>query len=140
MTESRSTESVNNSASTSTSRHWTPVSHAKFEVEKFDGSSNIGMRRCEVKDMLVQMNQHFTLRDKPDDLDELEWARANRKACSSIRLCLATEEKYAFTEYEIAKKLWKALEDKFMTMSIENRLYLRKMLFSLDYIKGISIN
>ncbi|GMP35489.1 hypothetical protein CsSME_00007899 [Camellia sinensis var. sinensis] len=52
MAESRSTESVSNSASPSTSRHWTPVSHAKFEVEKFDGSSNFSMWRCEVKDML----------------------------------------------------------------------------------------
>ncbi|GMP53679.1 hypothetical protein CsSME_00019075 [Camellia sinensis var. sinensis] len=98
------------------------------------------MWRCEVKDMLVQMNLHFTLGDKPDDLDEIEWERVNLLACSSIRLCLAKEEKYAFTEYDIAKKLWKALEDKFMTKSIENRLYLRKRLFRFDYIKGISMN
>ena len=116
------------------------MSHAKFEVEKFDGSSNFGMWRCEVKDMLVQMNLHFTLGDKPDDMDEIEWERVNLLACSSIRLCLAKEEKYAFTEYDIAKKLWKALEDKFMTKSIENRLYLRKRLFRFDYIKGISMN
>ncbi|GMP62704.1 hypothetical protein CsSME_00024701 [Camellia sinensis var. sinensis] len=98
------------------------------------------MWRCEVKDMLVQMNLHFTLGDKPDDLDEIEWERVNLLACSSIRLCLAKEEKYAFTEYDIAKKLWKALEDKFMTKSIESRLYLRKRLFRFDYIKGISMN
>ena len=54
-TETRSTESTSNRAITSNSRHWTPVSHAKFEVEKFDGSNNFGMWRCKVKDMLVQM-------------------------------------------------------------------------------------
>ncbi|KAL7181375.1 hypothetical protein ACSBR1_040290 [Camellia fascicularis] len=139
-TETRSTESVSNPASTSNSRYWTPVSHAKFEIEKFDGSSNFGMWRCEVKDMLVQMNLHFILGDKPDDLDEIEWEKVNLLACSSIRLCLTKEEKYAFTDYDITKKLWKALEDKFMTKSIENRLYLKKRLFRFDYKKGILMN
>ena len=122
-TETRSTESISNPATTSNSRHWTPVSHAKFEVEKFDRSSNFGMWRCDVKDMLVQMNLHFTLGDKPDDLDEIEWEKVNLLACSSIRLYLEKEEKYSFTEYDTMKELWKALEDKFMTKSIEHRLY-----------------
>ena len=64
----------------------------------------------------------------------------NLLACSSIRLCLTKEEKYAFTEYDIAKDLWKALEDKLMTKSIENRLYLKYRLFHFDYKKAISMN
>lgn len=64
----------------------------------------------------------------------------NLLVCSSIRLCLVKEEKYTFTEYDIAKELWKALEDKFMTKSIENRLYLKKRLFRFNYKKGISMN
>ena len=139
-TQTRSIESISNPATTSNSRHWTPVSYTKFEVEKFDGNSNFGMWRCEVKDMLVQMNLHFTLGDKPDDLNEIEWEKVNLLACSSIRLCLAKEEKYTFTEYDTAKELWKAMEDKFMTKSIENQLYLKKRLFHFDYKKGISMN
>ncbi|KAL7227602.1 hypothetical protein ACSBR1_022465 [Camellia fascicularis] len=139
-TKRRLAEFTSSPAATNNSRYWTPVSHAKFEVEKFDGSSNFDMWRCEVKDMLVQMNLHFTLRDKPDDLDGIEWEKVNLLACSSIRLSLAKEEKYAFTDYDIAKKLWKLLEDKFMTKSIENRLYLKKRLFHFDYKKDISMN
>jgi cell division cycle protein 20 (cofactor of APC complex) len=47
-----------------------PVLSIKFEVEKFDGKGNFGMWKCEVMDMLVQMNLDFTLEDKPEDLDE----------------------------------------------------------------------
>jgi len=47
-----------------------PVSSTKFEVEKFDGKGNFGMWKCEVMDILVQMNLDFTLEDKPEDLDD----------------------------------------------------------------------
>ena len=47
-----------------------PVSSTKFEVEKFGGKGNFGMWKCEVMDMLVQMNLDFTLEYKPHDLDE----------------------------------------------------------------------
>ncbi|XP_028124702.1 putative receptor-like protein kinase At3g47110 [Camellia sinensis] len=49
-------------------------------------------------------------------------------------------QKRRSTPYDIAKDLWKALEDKFMAKSIENRLYLKKRLFRFDYKKGISMN
>lgn len=83
-TERRSAESTSSLAVTSNSGCWTPMFYAKFEVEKFDGSNNFGMWRCEVKDMLVQMNLYFTLGDKPDDLDEIEWEKVNLLTCSSI--------------------------------------------------------
>nr|TKR78591.1 hypothetical protein D5086_0000281560 [Populus alba] len=117
-----------------------PVSNTKFEVEKFDGKGNFGMWKCEVMDMLVQMNLDFTLEDKPEDLDEKSWERINRLACSSIRLCLVKDQKYAFSEQNSAKELWQALEDKFMKKSIENRLYLKKRIFRFQHKKGTSMN
>jgi cell division cycle protein 20 (cofactor of APC complex) len=62
-------------------------------VEKFDGKGNFGMWKCEVMDMLVQINLDFTLEDKPEDLDDKSWKRINRLACSSIRLCLVKDQK-----------------------------------------------
>jgi cell division cycle protein 20 (cofactor of APC complex) len=61
-----------------------PVSSTKFEVEKFDGKGNFGMWKCEVMDMLIQMNLDFTLEDKPEDLDDKSWERINQLACNSI--------------------------------------------------------
>nr|TKR74783.1 hypothetical protein D5086_0000291950 [Populus alba] len=117
-----------------------PVSRTKFEVEKFDGKGNFGMWKCEVMDMLVQMNLDFTLEDKPEDLDEKSWERINRLACSSIRLCLVKDQKYIFSEQNSAKELWQALEDKFMKKSIENCLYLKKRIFRFQHKKGTSMN
>ena len=82
------------------------VFNAKFEVEKFDGTNNFGMWQCEVMDVSI-----------------------NRQACSTIRLCLAKDQKYFFMRETKAKELWKMLEDKYMTKSVENCLYLKKKLF-----------
>ena len=38
-----------------------------------------------------------------------------------------------------AKELWKMVEDKYMTKNVENRLYLKKKLFRLQYCAGISM-
>ena len=91
-------------------------------------------------DMLVQMNLDFTLEDKPEDLDEKSRERINRLACSSIRLCLVKDQKYAFSKQNSANELWQALEDKFMKKSIENRLYLKKRIFHFQHKKGTSMN
>ena len=39
-----------------------------------------------------------------------------------------------------AKELWKKLEDKYMTKSVENHLYLKKKLFRFQYRVGISMS
>ena len=105
------------------------ISNAKFEVEKYDGTNNFGMWQSEVMDILYQQELDVTLEEKPEDISEKDWVKMNRQACSSIRLCLAKDKKY-FVMYEtVAKDLWRKLEDKYMTKSMENRLYLKKKLF-----------
>ena len=37
------------------------------------------------------------------------------------------------------KSLWKKLEDKYMTKSIENHLYLKRKLSRFQYVEGTSI-
>eukprot|EP00268_Persea_americana_P009428 TRINITY_DN13788_c0_g4_i2.p1 TRINITY_DN13788_c0_g4~~TRINITY_DN13788_c0_g4_i2.p1 ORF type:complete len:117 (+),score=26.76 TRINITY_DN13788_c0_g4_i2:400-750(+) len=38
-----------------------------------------------------------------------------------------------------AKELWQKLEEKYMTKSLENRIYLKKKLFRFEYHQGISM-
>lgn len=116
------------------------ISGAKFDVEKFDGKSNFGMWQCEVMDVLIQHELDFALGDKPDNCDEQEWDRINRQTCGFIRLCLAKDQKYFVMRETKAKDLWKRLEDKFMTKSVENRLYLKKKLFRFQYRAGSSLS
>ena len=64
----------------------------------------------------------------------------NRQACSSIKLCLAKDQKYFVMHKTVAKDLWRKLEDKYMTRSVENRLYLKKKLFMFTYKEGTSMH
>ena len=90
------------------------MSNAKFEVEKFDMTNNFGMWQCEVLDVLIQQD----LEVKPDYMSEKDWAKLNRKACGTIRLC---------HEGDISKGV--VGQTKYMIKSDKNRLYLTKKLF-----------
>ena len=57
----------------------------------------------------------------------------NRQTCSSIRLCLTKDQKYFVMHETVAKNLCRKLDDKYMTKSVENRLYLKKKLFRFTY-------
>ena len=60
------------------------VSNAKFEVEKFDGTNNIGTWQCEVMDVLVQQELDITLEDKPEGMSDNDWEKIERQACGTI--------------------------------------------------------
>ena len=126
-------------AATSSSAR-TTVTNAKFEVEKFDGTNNFGMWQCEILDVLCQQELDIALEEKPDKMDDKEWAKINRQACGTIRLCLAKEQKYSVMRETSAKKLWDTLEEKFLTKSLENRLYMKKKLYRFTYAPGMSMN
>ncbi|KAF3950225.1 hypothetical protein CMV_023988 [Castanea mollissima] len=116
------------------------VSNAKFEVEKFDGMNSFGMWQCEVMDVLVQQELDITLEDKIEGMSDKDWENINRQACGTIRLCLAKNQKYFVMRETNAIELWKKLEDKYMTKSVENCLYLKKKLFRFQYRAGISMS
>ncbi|TXG49655.1 hypothetical protein EZV62_025530 [Acer yangbiense] len=115
------------------------MSNAKFDIEKFDGTNNFGMWQCEVLDLLFREGSDIALNSKPKDISDEDWNYVNRQACGTIRLCLAKDQKYFVMKETMASSLWKKLEDKYMTKSIENRLYLKKKLFRFQYKKGISM-
>ncbi|KAJ9558432.1 hypothetical protein OSB04_013046 [Centaurea solstitialis] len=114
----------------------TTVQNAKFEVEKFDGTNNFGMGQCEVKDVLAQQELDLALEEKPEEMSAADWNRINKMACSTIRLCLAKQQKFNVMRETLAKELWQKLEDKYMTKSAENRLYKKKRLFYFKYKEG----
>ena len=124
---------MSSGSSTKPSTVRTMVSTAKFEVEKFDGTNNFGMWQCEVMDVLVQQELDIALEDKLEEMSTKDWEKINRQACGTIRLCLAKDQKYFVIRETKAKELWKKLEDKFITKSVENRLYLKKKLFRFEF-------
>ncbi|KAL6226184.1 hypothetical protein ACLB2K_000147 [Fragaria x ananassa] len=114
----------------------TTVQNAKFEVEKFDGTNNFGMWQCEVKDVLAQQDLDMALEDRPEGMSDKDWQKINKMACSTIRLCLAKQQKFDVMRETAAKDLWQKLEDKYMTKSAENRLHLKRRLFNFKYKEG----
>ena len=129
-----------NSGNASSSGRRSMVSNAKFEVEKFDGTNNFGMWQCEVMDVLIQQELDITLEDKSEDMTERDWDKLNRQACGTIRLCLAKDQKYFVMRETKASELWRKLEEKYLTKSIESRLYLKKKLFRFQLRECMSIS
>ncbi|KAG8480173.1 hypothetical protein CXB51_024954 [Gossypium anomalum] len=78
----------------------------------------------------------IALEEKPDK----EWAKINRQACGTIRLCLAKEQKYSVMRETSAKKLWDTLEEKFLTKSLENSFFMKKKLYRFTYAPSMSMN
>ena len=77
---------------------------------------------------------------RPNDTRESNWEMLNIKTCGLIRSCLAKKQRYMFLQETSACSLWKALENKYMNKSNENRLYLLKRLLSLQLKSGMSIS
>ncbi|KAE8690124.1 hypothetical protein F3Y22_tig00110926pilonHSYRG00104 [Hibiscus syriacus] len=117
------------------------VTNVRFAVEIFDGTGHFGMWKSEVLDVLFQQGLNIAIEgEKPDDVEEKEWKRINRLACGTIRSCLSREQKYAFFKETSANKLWKALEEKFLKKSGQNKLYMKKRLFRFNYVPGTTMN
>lgn len=68
-----------------------------------------------------------------------QWKKINRQACSTIRLCLAKDQKYHVMNENIAYKLWKSLEDKYVVKSVSNRIMMQKRLFRFNKKPGTSM-
>lgn len=118
-----------------------PMSSLKLAVEIFDGSGHFGMWQGEVLDSLFQQGLDIAIEEKkPEEIENKDWSVINRLACGTIRSCLSREQKYAFKNETSAHKLWRALEDKFLKKSGQNKLLMKKRLFRFDYRPGTSMN
>ena len=117
------------------------MTNARYTVEIFDGTGHFGMWQSEVLDALFQQGLDIAIEgEKPDDVEEKEWKTVNRMACGTIRACFSREQKYAFSKETSASKLWKALEEKFLKKSSQNKLYIKKRLFRFNYVPGTALN
>ena len=63
----------------------------------------------------------------------------NRTGCGVIRSYLTQDIKYHVMTETFTKKIWKILESKYLTKSIENRLHLKRRLYRFQLKKEISI-
>ena len=73
-------------------------------------------------------------------MEEKIWKKMNRTACEAIRSCLSQDLKFYVMNETSAKKIWETFASKYLTNSVENRLYLKRRLYHSQLKRGASIS
>jgi len=116
--------------------------HTKIDVVEFDDTNNFRLWICEVLDALNEQNLEdaLELQERPEEMEGKIWKKMNRTACEVIRSCLSQDLKFDVMNETSAKKIWETFASKYLTNSIENRLYLKKRLYHFQLKRGVSIS
>jgi hypothetical protein len=117
------------------------TSSAKFDVMKFDGTSNFGLWQRHVKDLLVQQRMVKALYGtKLDDMPDIDWKELEARAVATIRLCLGDDVMYRVMDEESPATVWLKLESRYMSKSLANKLYLKHRLYGLKIAEGLDLS
>jgi hypothetical protein len=117
------------------------TSSTKFDVMKFDGTSNFRLWQLCVNDLLVQQSMVKALYGtKPDDMADLDGRELEAKAVATIRLCLGDDVMYHVMEEESPMAVWFKLESRYMSKSLTNKLYLKQLLCGLKMAEGSNLS
>ena len=73
-------------------------------------------------------------------MSDKDWVKLNFPTYGTIWLCLTNDYKYFVIKENSTKVLWDKLENKYMTKSVKNYLYLEKKFFRFQYKQGTSMN
>ena len=76
---------------------------------------------------------------KPTSVSTEDWEKLDRKARSTIRLCLSDSVLLNVSGEDSAKKLWEKLGNLYQSKSLVNKLFLRKKLYHLRMEDGDSV-
>ena len=83
------------------------ISFAKFDVMKFDGSSNFRLLQRRVKDLLVQQGMvKASYGMKPEGMADIDWKEIEAKAVATIWLCLEDDVMYHVMDEESSATIW----------------------------------
>jgi hypothetical protein len=116
------------------------ASNSKLEIKKFNGKS-FESWKLNMEDMLVDRDQWIAVDPgtartgtSADDYKKLD-----RKAKSTIRLCLSNSVLLNVSEEATSKDLWEKLRNLYQSKSLVNKLFLRKKLYNLRMRDGDSV-
>ncbi|CAA0835646.1 Uncharacterized mitochondrial protein AtMg00810 [Striga hermonthica] len=113
---------------------------SKFEVPKFDGHGNFGLRQTRVKHLLAQQGIQKGLRaEKPKGMEDDDWQDLQERAAGTIQLCLVDEVMYHVMHLKSADEIWKKLESQFMSKTLTTKLYLKQRLYGLKMQEGTDL-
>ncbi|GJZ51941.1 hypothetical protein Tco_0606456, partial [Tanacetum coccineum] len=102
---------------------------AKFN-EKFDGTGDFRLWRINIRVLLIQHECKAVLEVLPMDVEAEAKAEINKKAHSAVILCLGNKVLREVIEEMITAGVWSKLDTLYMTKSLDNKLYLKKKLYT----------
>jgi hypothetical protein len=113
---------------------------SKMEIEKFNGKS-FELWKLKMEYLLVDRDQWIVVDPgtAPTRTSTDDWKKLDRKAKSTIRLCLSDSVLLNVSEEATAKDLWDKLGKLYQSKSLVNKLFLRKKLYNLRMRDGDSV-
>ena len=117
------------------------ASSSRIEIEKFNGQS-FELWKIKMEDLLVDREQWIAVDPgtMPTGMVKADWDKLERKARSTIRLCLSDSVLVNVSGEDTAKKLWDKLGNLYQSKSLVNKLFLRKKLYLLRMNEGDSVS
>jgi hypothetical protein len=116
------------------------VSNLKMEIKKFKGKC-FELWKLKMADFLVERDQWITvypgtapIRNSVDD-----WKKLDRKANSTIRLCLSDSILLNVSKEATTKYLWDKSGKLYQSKSLVNKLFLKNKLYNLGMRDGNSV-
>ena len=116
------------------------ASGGKIEIEKFNGQS-FELWKLKMEDLLVDKDQWIAVDPgtKPTAMSDEDCKKLDRKAKSTIRLCVSDSVLLNVSGKATAKTLWDKLTTLYQSKSLVNNFSLRKKLYNLRMKDGDSV-
>ena len=116
------------------------ASNSKMDIKKFNGKS-FELWKLKMEDLLVDKDQWIEVDPgtAPTGTSTDDWKKTDRKAKSTIRLCLSDSVLLNVSEEATTKDLWENLGKLYQSKSLVNKLFLRKKLYNLRMRDGDSV-
>ena len=103
------------------------ASGGKIEIEKFNGQI-FELWKLNMEDLLVNKGEWIMvdLGTKPTTMSDEDWKNSDRKAKSTIWLCVSDSVLLNVSGEATVKTLWEKLGTLYQSKSLVNKLFLRK--------------
>lgn len=110
---------------------------SNYQVPVFDGKMDFTVWQMTIQDVLVQQGLDEALEEnKPDGMKDVDWAKIQKRASSTIRLALAPEIKFSVLKETTPRGIWEKLASIYASKSLTNRLFLKMDLYCLKFDEG----
>jgi hypothetical protein len=116
------------------------ASNLRIEIEKFN-NQNVELWKLKIEDLLVDQEQWESVCPGTisTGMSMEEWEKLERRARSTIQLCLADLVLPNVSDEDSAKKSWEKLGSLYQLKSMVNKLFLIKKLYLLRTREGSSV-